>query len=224
LVHQELTVFFQEMVASLPVWGQIGLSLLIMVLGILLAFAYEARGAPRLKVELGRTSDYVSDIGRVRFPHIKVINVPRWAPLVTKRTAASAHGWITFRDGKGNKVGGRMPIRWNGAPQPLSPYAENGKVKYMYDERFLRAGRFLDIAPGESETLSPAMRLAGDFVAWGWTSESYKFGWKHKDFRLPPGTYAVRVEVATGDKTFAEEFTLLNPLDFDSFCLEGEPD
>ena len=204
-------------------WLQFGVSLGVMFLGILLAFLYENRGAPYLSITAIETADYVAEGGhRVRFPHLKVTNVRRWAPLVTKRTAADAHGWMTFHNEQGQQVGGRVPIRWNGAPQPLSPHVENGKLKSIFDHRFLRAGRYIDIPPGETETLSPAVRLFNERSAWCWTGDSYKHDWRHPKLELLPGRYTVHVHIKTGDRPFDQEFHLLNPEEFEGFRLEEE--
>ena len=112
-----------------------------------------------------------------------------------------------------------MPIRWDGAPEPLKAEVVDNKVVHLPDHRLLRVSQYMDIPPDETESLAVAIRIQGDADAFGWTSASYFHDWRHPDFRLPPGKYTARLLLASGDRTFQKDFPFVNSADFESFDL-----
>ena len=120
---------------------------------------------------------------------------------------------------EGRQVVPRMPIRWNGAPEPLKPVLTDGDLALLYDPSLLRSGGYIDIPPDRSATISPALRLEKPNAAFGWTTESYAHGWEHPTYALPFGQYKVRVTVQTKDYSEPKEFLLTNPEDFEGFAL-----
>jgi hypothetical protein len=149
-----------------------------------------------------------------------VRNNPRKAFFVPRRTAQGVHGSITFFDDRGQRVSEKdMPIRWDGAPEPLKYDVRNGQVEILPDPKLVRVSRFIDIYPDEKESLSPAVKIEGEDKAYGWTSESYFEEWRHPDFELPEGDYVARVSLKCGDQLVEEDFRFSNPTEFTNFDL-----
>lgn len=163
-------------------------NLFFAILGFALAILYEKLCAPRLLFIPEDTTDDVKDNGwRTRFLHIGVINSPIKAPFLSRKTAYSLHGTITFFTMNRKQVGNIMPIKWDGTPEPIKFEVVGNKVVTIADPQLIRISRFIDIPPDEKESLAIAVRIYDDKFAHGWTSESYFRGWRHPDYRLPIG-------------------------------------
>ena len=197
------------------------LNLLFVFVGIVLALWYENLGAPRLKISGGLTTDSVKPNGwKTRFLHLDVKNDPRAKiPFVTRQTAFSCHGTITFLTTDDKQIGNPMPIRWDGNPEPLKPEVVNGKIEFLPDFRLMRLSRYIDIPPGESEGLAIAVRIDGLSDAYGWTGESYLHNWQHPEYQLPTGDYVAHIYLTTGDSIFKQDFRFTNPEMFKAFDL-----
>jgi hypothetical protein len=199
----------------------IGLNLVFVFVGIVLALWYGNLGAPRLRISPGLTTDSVKpNEWQTRFLHLNVTNVPRKnIPFVTKQTAFSCHGTVTFLTAYQKQIGNSMPIRWDGNPEPLNPEVVNNEIKFLPDFRLMRLSRYIDIPPYETESLAVAVRINGDTDAYGWTSESYLYNWRYPEHQLPVGTYIARINITTGDSSFKQDFPFTNPEAFESFDL-----
>ncbi|MCX8126790.1 MAG: hypothetical protein N3E40_06625 [Dehalococcoidia bacterium] len=197
------------------------INLFFAFLGVVVAIWYENLGSPRLLLIPGNTTDDVKPNGwRVRFLHINVKNSPKKVPLVTRQTAYSVHGTVTFiRKSDGKQVGQTMPIRWDGAPEPIKFEVANGQVLSIPDPRLVRISRYIDIPPDEQEGFAIAVRIYDEKTAFGWTSESYFQNWRHNDYALPIGEYVAKVRLTTGDATFEGEFPFANFDAFEPFAL-----
>ena len=199
----------------------VGLNLLLIFIGIVLALWYENLGAPKLKMSGARTTDSIKNNGwRTRFLHVDVKNEPRkkwW--FVTRQTAFSCHGTITFLTSDYQQIGNPMPIRWDGNPEPLIPEVIEREIKFLPDFRLMRLSRFIDIPPDESEGLAIAVRINGDMNAYGWTDESYLHNWHHPQYQLLAGEYIARISITTGDSVFKQDFRFTNAEKFEDFDL-----
>jgi len=202
-------------------WFNIFLNFGFVFFSIILALWYENLGAPKLRIFIDPTTDSIKENGwRTRFLHLKVKNEPRKGFLfVTEQTAFSCHGTITFLTADYKQLGNPMPIRWDGNPEPLNPKIVNNEIKYLVDNRLMRLSRYIDIPPFEPESLAIAVRIEGDPNAYGWTGESYKYNWRHPDYKLPAGEYVARISLTTGDRVFKQDFRFKNPEQFESFDL-----
>ena len=199
----------------------IGLNLIFVFVGIVLALWYENLGAPRLIISKGATTDSVKPNNlRTRFLHLNVTNVPRKKiPFVLRQTAFSCHGTITFFTSDLKQLSNPMPIRWDGNPEPLNPEVVYDRVQYLPDFRLMRLSRYINIPPDELESLAIAIRISGEGDAYGWTSESYLHNWRHPDYKLPSGEFVARVSITTGDSVFRQDFRFNNPATFEAFDL-----
>jgi len=200
-----------------------GVNLFFAFLGVVLAIWYENLGSARLLFTPENTTDEVKPNGlRTRFLHVGIKNVPKKVPFVTRQTAFSVHGTISFITTDGKQVGKTMPIRWDGAPEPIKYEVSDGKVFTIPDPRLVRISRFMDVPPDENESLAIAVRIHDEKNAYGWTSESYFNKWRHDDFLLPPGKYIARVRLTTGDSIFESEFPFNNLGEFETFDLSDK--
>lgn len=197
------------------------INLFFAFLGVVLAIWYENLGSPCLLLMLGNTTDNdIPNMGRVRFLRLQVKNNPKRVPLVTRQTAYSVHGTVTFiRKSDGSQIGQVMPIRWDGAPEPIRYEISNGQLLPIPDPTLVRISRYINIPPDEQESFTIAVRIYGEEIAYGWTSESYFHKWRHNDYKLPIGEYVVKIRLTTGDATFREEFSLTNFDKFETFDL-----
>jgi len=200
----------------------IAISLFLTFIGIVIALWYENLGSPKLEITPGKTTDDVKDNGwRTRFLHLNVTNKPKKRiPLVTRQTASSCHGTISFLTLDKKQAGKAMPIRWDGNPEPIIPEIIDNKIVYLPDPRLIRLSRYIEIPPDETESLAVAIRIHGDANTYGWTSESYFHNWRHPEYELLPGEYIVRVCITSGDNIFRKDFQFTNPETFDAFDLK----
>lgn len=189
-------------------------------LGAFAAVFYEGLGHAHLMIELDEYTDRkYQPHGRVRFLHVAIHNEPRKVPFVTRETAYACEASITFVSEAGVRIG-PMPGRWAGNPEPFRYEAANGGIRTVPDFALMVTNRLTNIPPHRSRRLDIAMRRAQDRAAFGWTDTSYLHDWRQKDFQLPEDTYAVHVEVTTGDRVFTQVFRLENPEDMDGFFLK----
>jgi hypothetical protein len=196
------------------------INLLLAIVSIVIALWYENLGSPRLEILPDITNDELKPNNRrTRFIHLGVVNKPRRVPFVTRQTAYSCHGTITFLTPSLQSIGNPMPIKWDGTAEPLNPEIVNNQIVNLLDQRLLRFSRYIDIPPDEKETLAVAVRIHGDTLAFGWTGESYAHDWRHPDFKFPPGNYVARVTITTGDSKTQKDFAFENPDRFEAFDL-----
>jgi hypothetical protein len=156
------------------------------------------------------------------FLHSTVKNEPRRVPFVPRQTAMGVHGSIEFLDNAKNSICGKMPIRWDGTPEPLKYEIVNGEVVTLADLRLLRVSKFIDIYPDEQESLGIAIRLEGEDNAFVWTTDSYFHSWRHPDFTISQGDFYSRVTVKAGSESFIRDVPFINPGEFEDFDLLSE--
>ena len=165
LIYGQLGLLSTTTSGSRPIWVDIALGFAMAVidafLSALFALWYQGSNGPRFVITVGPTTDDYRGTPphsrRVRFTHITVVNSPRRFKLAPRRTAYASHGWVDFLDMEGRQVVPRMPIRWNGAPEPLRPVVIADRVSLLYDPSLLRSGGFVDIPPDRSATISPVV-------------------------------------------------------------------
>lgn len=224
-IYQQLGLLVARMGDTRPIWVDATLGFVMAIIGAFLsaifALWYQGRNGPRFIISVGTTSDDYRGNSRrhVRFTRITVINSPRHYKLVPRRTAYACHGYVDFLNMEGRQIVPRMPIRWDGAPEPLKRVPSDGGSGILYDPTLLRFGGYIDIAPDRSATSSPALRLEKPNAAFGWTTESYAYEWEHPAYAIPFGQYRIRLTVQTENHSIPKEFLLTNPKEFDGFDL-----
>jgi hypothetical protein len=204
----------------MTIW-EILISLVISVISIFLALLYENLGSPRLffsikpkkPIKIGNQDTY--------FLNLYVINKPhKYWPLVTRETAYSCHGDITFKDRASKKTFGPMPIRWSGNPEPIKFDVVDNHIVSLIEPSLLKSSRYIDIPRDEKEEIDVAVRFLQDHQAYGWNSESYLHQSKNPELELSPGTYEIEVKITCSGSSKKEKFLLINQPDIQDFRLE----
>ena len=199
---------------------EIILNIVLAFLGVIVALWYENLGSPRLIIQKGKTTDDIKQNNwRTRFLHLNVTNKPWKLPFVPRQSAVAVHGTITFLDSNRNPITNAMPIRWDGAPEPIKYEVANNQVLTLPDPRLVRISRFIDIFPDEHESLAIAIKILGDNDAFGWTSDSYFQNWRHQDYQIGQGEYIAKINLKSGDSVFDTEFVFTNTSTFTDFDL-----
>jgi hypothetical protein len=207
-----------------PIYGlfiDIARDVFFILVGVIITLWCENLGSPRLSMKTGKTAAEVkANRNRTRFLHIHVANNPIKVPFIPRQTASSVHGTISFiKNPNGKQIGKSMDIRWDGAPEPVNYQMAEGKLLPVKnpDPRLMRVSKFMDIPPDETETMTIAVRMYNERMAYGWTSESYSLDWRHEDFALPLGEYTARIKLIAGNYSIEDEFHFANLEDFESF-------
>ena len=93
--------------------------------------------------------------------NLLVTNHPhnRW-PLVSRETAYSCHGNVTFyRENETKQLSDPMPIRWAGNPQPVKYEIENHQIITLPEPSLIKLSGYIDIPRDEEEELDIAVRF-----------------------------------------------------------------
>jgi len=101
-----------------------------------------------------------------------------------------------------------MPIRWSGAPEPLSIVWTPNGPQAVPDAHKIPLGQRIEIDLGESEDDAIAVKFEGENGAWGWNNKSYFHGGRHPAWPLPTGLVSTRVAVRTGGREYAPQFDI----------------
>ena len=202
-------------------WVEIILNIVLAAVGVIFALWYENLGAPRIIIIPDITTQDTKANGlTTRFLHLKVKNSPRSFPFVTKQTASACHGSIIFLTDKLEQIGNSIQLKWDGTPEPIKPEILNGQVIYLFDNSLIRLTRYIDIPPGEEESLAIAFRISGDKVAYGWSYINYQYpNWRYTDSTLPFGEYIARITITSGDTIVKKDIPFINPEKFNGFDL-----
>lgn len=197
------------------------LNIALVALGVVLALWYENLGSPRLIILPHETThETKSNELTTRFLHLKVKNSPRKFPFVRKQTAYSCHGSITFLTYKLDPTGINIQFKWDGTPEPIKPEILDGQIVHLFDNSLIRFTRYIDIPPGEEESLAIAFRIAGDTAAYGWSYFNFQHqDWRHPDNILPLGDYIARITITSGDIKVKKDVPFTNPERFKEFDL-----
>ena len=155
-----------------------------------------------------------------RFLHLKVVNAARKIPFVPKQTAYACHGDITFLTDDLEHTGKSIQFKWDGTPAPIKPEILNGKIVFLPDVSLIRLTRYIDIPPGEEESLAVAFRVEGDSEAYGWSYLNYQCpDWRHPASILPSGNYVAHITIISGDTIVKKDVRFANPENFQEFDL-----
>jgi hypothetical protein len=196
------------------------------VLSIFIALLYENLGDPRLKISIKSPKKVKIGDNETIYLNLFVFNQPRkrW-PFVSRQTAYSCHGDVTFFDRKGiTKLCGPMPIRWSGNPEPLKYEIVNNKVIPMIEPSLIKSSRYVDIPRDEKEEMDIAVRFYGEMDAYGWNSESYLHLSRNPEFKLTPGIYVIEVNLTCSGSSTKDKLLLINPEKIEEFRIEDYKD
>lgn len=149
--------------------------------------------------------------------------LPRVFQWILQRSAAlQCRGEITFLNLDGQNIFGEtiMNVRWAKSQEPGQI---TGQVFNLQQPAMLQynivdytgIASTMDVYPGEKEPeiLDVAVRFAGEPDCYGWNNESYFNNWRTPHWRLPRGTYLVRVVITSSGRKCVGRFRLLNEVD-----------
>jgi hypothetical protein len=155
------------------------------------------------------------------FAHLRVLNSGPFAPRV--RCA------VRFLRRDGSQVFEReMPARWSNAPEPVTPVAvreANGQriVDWVFDMSKVALGYVADFAPKEEHAAAIALKF-DDGTCWGWPPDSYQYGGRHPNWKLPLEPLVVRAHVLANGRDYFSDFNLdtsAAPSDFSASPLKA---
>lgn len=202
------------------------------IITVLTALVVEQARRPKLQLMMAAHTDAQFNnrpATRARFVHLKLVNRPSsgWTRWVPRQIATQCHGTITFYYLNGQAVFDKdMPIRWASSREPIpSELRAPGTLQItglIYDLSQLSLESWIDVPPGEGQTLNVAVRLDNDTDCYGWSNESY-FSyprWRNPDRKLTPGVYVVKVTVIAGGEKCTEVLRLMNEGPMVNFRLE----
>ncbi len=200
---------------------------------ITVATALVVEQARRPKLQLVMTSHTDAQFNNrlassARWVHLKLGNLPPsgWTRWVPRQTATQCRGTVTFYYLNGQSVFKEdMPVRWAGSPQPIPSEVRDptGQLTgLIYNLSQLSLESWMDVPPGEGQTLDIAGRFDNDVDCYGWSNESYFSNplWRNPGRKLPPGEYLVRVTVVCAGEKCADVFRLINEGPVANFRLE----
>ena len=181
------------------------------LLSILASIFIEYQRKPKLQFAiesppLDRTHS-AGPVSHSRFLRVYVSNqpMPRLFRWLGRSAAYQCTGDVQFHHPDGAAIFSRpMPVRWAGSDEPFSyPALPGGEIAQVFDLAKYNAAFRRDCFPGVAELTDIAARFDDDEDCFGWSNESYLpgKGWRNPEFRLPKGTYLVKITIhSSGDK------------------------
>lgn len=148
---------------------------------------------PTLLVDSMRFRGQVGSNPPHEFFHVCVRNAAARWPVVTRRAAWACTARLSVLDEAGNRVfSDDIPARWTSQPEPLIPTSSGN----LLDPAKVILGRRMDLHSHHEERLAVVVKFEGEADCFLFTNESYLYPrWQNPAWRLPPGTYRLRVAV-----------------------------
>jgi hypothetical protein len=145
------------------------------------------------------------------FFHVSVRNIRRRLALLGPRPAWSCQASLEVTAESGSlRI---LPIdgRWTAHPEPVAPATLGNASVLLLDPGKILAGRTLDVHAHQPQELCVGLKFEGEDDCFIFNNESYHFPrWKNPAWRLPRGTYRLRVTVAYEVGKSTAEFRLRN--------------
>ncbi|HXP77849.1 MAG TPA: hypothetical protein VN823_27185 [Stellaceae bacterium] len=141
-------------------------------------------------------------------------DLPPLARWLLRTPAMQCQAAITFHDLNGkDRFGDAMAGRWAKTPEPvpLKIVDNHGNpAGTIADPDRPTFGFRIDIYPGESESLGLVIRADNETDCYGFNNESYGHGWRNPKWKLPNGTYLVKVLIRSSGRRCVGCFRLVN--------------
>jgi hypothetical protein len=177
---------------------------------------------PSLEIQIGPKNEGEREWGRFAFVHVNVVNKPLGSlfGLVERREVASNCRVQMVFEGDNFKLG---PIegRWSTTPEPIRVDAGGGFV----DPSLIPIGHRWTLAPDEGGAdLAVAVKTQGQQECFAFNGWSYLHPrWCNQEWRIPRGTYRVRVTASSAGASVERTLTLVNESEsLDGFRITGD--
>ena len=181
---------------------------------------------PRLDIEVGPKNEGEYASGRFAFLHVTVINKPLRGlfGLVQRREVAGDCRVQMVFEGNDFKLG---PIegRWSTTPEPVRVDIRDGQVTTFIDASLIPLGHRWTLAPDEAGAdLAVAVKTQGQQECFAFNGWSYLHPrWSNQEWRIPKGTYRVRVTASSAGASVERTLTLVNESEsLDGFRITGD--
>ena len=157
---------------------------------------------------------------KARYLRLMLLNepLPWYASWTVRASAQQCRAEVAFHELDGGPpIGGPMPARWAGSPQPIPLPIVNSKG--LIEFQLLDIGRMtsesrIDVYPGDREQLDVAARFDDEQDCYGWNNEAYSHNWRNPRWRLLRKDYLVKVVVTSSGHKCVGLYRLLNSADF----------
>lgn len=181
---------------------------------------------PKLSLKIGKFNKHEYDeslkkparIMRTFGLNLENENLHKCLRWISRNTAVHCSGYITFHKKDGDSVFSRpMPIKWS--RMPMLEVRPGGTII----EHSPYEASFIDVHPGEYETLDVISRFDNDSECYGWNNESYYSDprWRNKDWKLDGSyDYFIKVRVISAGLRCEDVFKLHIGNDPDDLKLE----
>ncbi len=179
------------------------------------ALLYEYASRPSLEAEIdpnGRVRGSHSSLPPYEFHHLLVRNKSAFWPVPSRKPAWSTHARLEVLSSDGTLLI-REPIyaRWTSQPEPLVPAVGVGGHVNLIDPAKLITGRKVDVHSHEDQQISLLIKVQGEDACYVFSNESYLHPrWQNPAWRLPLGTFRVRLTVHYERGQLKREFQLVN--------------
>lgn len=137
------------------------------------------------------------------WPQLELQNLacPEWIDWVyTREPALSCRVHVAFFRPCGEPIFGReMAARWSSSIEPRLEERTVGGVALAYLRDSVPAA---DIHSNHAESIHPIIIFPRPLEIFGWTNESYAYGWKHPDWQIRERHFVIRLRATTADREF----------------------
>lgn len=177
--------------------------------------AYEYASRPSLEADVdpnGRARGSDPSMPPYEFHHLLVWNEPpRW-PLPSRKPAWSTNARLEVFTPDGTSILQEpLYVRWTSQPQPLVPAVDVGRPVNLLDPAKLVTGRKVDVHSHENQQISLLIKFQGEDACHLFANESYLYRkWQNPAWKVPLGTFTVRLTVYYEHGPLQREFQLLN--------------
>ena len=190
-----------------------GLAAIIAVLAVATPYILGWARRPSLDIRGGPKNEGERAWGRFAFVHVTVKNKPLRGlfALVERREVAGDCRVQALFDGNDFSLG---PIegRWSSTPEPSRVEVHDGQVTSFVDPSLIPPGHRWTLAPDEEgANVAVVVKIDGQEECFAFNGWSYLHErWCNRNWRIPKGTYRLRVTASSVATSVERSFTLVN--------------
>lgn len=174
----------------------------VVVISVPFSYAWHEYQKPRLKldpVDKGPKEPAIHPINHIAFYHLNAINNGR-------TTAFDSEILLTFKDAVGKELFS-LKGKWDRGPALLGPLQQNLPPQVW--PALIPFGEQTNVRPNVPESFCIVVKDNED-CCYAFNGESYLFGYKRPEWRLPLGDFILDVEIRSGNTRVLSRFMLKN--------------